>query len=47
MNCPGIVFLDADSLGEVDGFYELATIGNLTVYPSTSPGQRAERIPLP
>lgn len=44
MDRPGIVFLDADSLGEVNGFQELAAIGNLTVYPSTSPEQRAERI---
>ncbi len=44
MNRPGIVFLDADSLGEVNGFHELAAIGDLTVYASTLPGQRAERI---
>jgi glycerate dehydrogenase len=44
MNRPDIVFLDADSLGEVNGFSELAAISNLTVYPGTSSGQRIERI---
>lgn len=44
MNRPGIVFLDADSLGEVNGLQELAAIGDLTVYPSTLPRQRVERI---
>ena len=44
MKRPGIVFLDADTLGEVTGFYQLTKQGNLTVYPSTLPHQRIERI---
>jgi lactate dehydrogenase-like 2-hydroxyacid dehydrogenase len=44
MKRPGIVFLDADTLGEVTGFYQLTKQGNLTVYPSTLPQQRIERI---
>jgi lactate dehydrogenase-like 2-hydroxyacid dehydrogenase len=44
MKRPGIVFLDADTLGEVTGFYQLTKQGNLTVYPSTLPDQRIERI---
>jgi lactate dehydrogenase-like 2-hydroxyacid dehydrogenase len=44
MKRPGIVFLDADTVGEVTGFYQLTKQGNLTVYPSTLPGQRIERI---
>jgi glycerate dehydrogenase len=44
MKRPGIVFLDADTLGEVAGFYQLTKQGNLTVYPSTLPQQRIERI---
>ncbi len=44
MKRPGIVFLDADTLGEVSGFYQLTKLGNLTVYPSTLPHQRIERI---
>jgi lactate dehydrogenase-like 2-hydroxyacid dehydrogenase len=44
MKRPGIVFLDADTLGEVTGFYQLTKQGNLTVYPSTLPHQRVERI---
>jgi lactate dehydrogenase-like 2-hydroxyacid dehydrogenase len=44
MKRPGIVFLDADTLGEVTGFYKLTKQGNLTVYPSTLPQQRIERI---
>ena len=38
------MFLDADTLGEVTGFYQLTKLGNLTVYPSTLPQQRIERI---
>jgi lactate dehydrogenase-like 2-hydroxyacid dehydrogenase len=44
MKRPGIVFLDADTLGEVTGFYQLTKLGNLTVYPATLPQQRIERI---
>lgn len=44
MKRPGIVFLDADTVGEVTGFYQLTKLGNLTVYPSTPPRQRIERI---
>jgi lactate dehydrogenase-like 2-hydroxyacid dehydrogenase len=44
MKRPGIVFLDADTLGEVTGFYQLTKQGNLTVYASTLPQQRIERI---
>jgi lactate dehydrogenase-like 2-hydroxyacid dehydrogenase len=44
MKRPGIVFLDADTLGEVTGFYQLTKLGNLTVYPSSLPQQRIERI---
>jgi lactate dehydrogenase-like 2-hydroxyacid dehydrogenase len=44
MKRPGIVFLDVDTLGEVSGFYQLTKLGNLTVYPSTLPHQRIERI---
>jgi lactate dehydrogenase-like 2-hydroxyacid dehydrogenase len=41
---PGIVLLDADTLGEVNGFIQLAKLGNLAVYQSTSSGQRISRI---
>jgi lactate dehydrogenase-like 2-hydroxyacid dehydrogenase len=44
MKRPGIVFLDADTVGEVAGFFQLTKLGNLTVYPSTRPNQRIERI---
>jgi len=44
MKRPGIVFLDADTLGNVTGYFQLTRLGNLTVYQSTSPGQRIERI---
>jgi glycerate dehydrogenase len=44
MKRPGIVFLDADTVGEVTGFYQLTKQGNLTVYPSTLPHQRIERV---
>jgi len=44
MKRPGIVLLDADTLGEVTGFYHLTKLGNLTVYPATQPEQRIERI---
>lgn len=44
MTRPGIVFLDADTLGEDDCFLELTRIGNLTVYPNTLPEQRIERL---
>jgi lactate dehydrogenase-like 2-hydroxyacid dehydrogenase len=40
---PGIVLLDADSLGEIS-FYPLTKLGNLTVYQTTMPDQRIERI---
>jgi glycerate dehydrogenase len=41
---PGIVFLDAETLGEVSGYYQLSRLGNLTVYQSTLPGQRIDRM---
>ncbi len=44
MKRPGIVFLDADTLGEVPGFFQLTKLGNLTVYPSTNRDQRIERM---
>ena len=44
MKRPGIVFLDAETLGENTGFYRLTKLGNLAVYPSTPPEHRAERI---
>jgi lactate dehydrogenase-like 2-hydroxyacid dehydrogenase len=44
MKRPGIVFLDAETLGEVNGFYQLTRLGNLTVYQSTREDQRIERI---
>ena len=44
MNRPGIVFLDADTLGDVDGLSELTRIGTLTVYPNTPSEQRIERL---
>jgi lactate dehydrogenase-like 2-hydroxyacid dehydrogenase len=44
MKRPGIVFLDADTLGPIKGFYKLTQLGNLTVYPATSPDQRIDRI---
>jgi lactate dehydrogenase-like 2-hydroxyacid dehydrogenase len=44
MKRPGIVFLDAETLGEVPGYYHLTRMGNLTVYPSTSSDQLIDRI---
>jgi glycerate dehydrogenase len=44
MKRPGIVFLDAVTLGEVNSFYRITKLGNLTVYPSTLPKDRIERI---
>jgi len=44
MKRPGIVFLDADTLGEVNGLYQLTKLGNLTVYQSTPHEQRIERV---
>jgi len=44
MKRPGIVFLDADTLGPIKGFYELTQLGNLTVYPATYSDQRMDRI---
>jgi glycerate dehydrogenase len=44
MKRPGIVFLDADTLGPIKGFYKLTQLGNLTVYPATSPDQRIDRM---
>jgi glycerate dehydrogenase len=44
MKRPGIVFLDAETLGEVNGFYKLTKLGNLTVYQSTPHELRKERI---
>lgn len=38
MKRPGIVFLDAETIGEVNSFYGLTKLGNLTVYQST-PGE--------
>lgn len=40
---PGIVFLDADTLGETR-FFPLTRLGNLTVFQTTAPDQRIERI---
>ena len=40
---PGIVLLDADTLGEIN-FFHLTRLGNLTVYQSTNNEQRIERI---
>jgi len=40
---PGIVLLDADTLGKIS-FYPLTRLGNLTVYPTTSPEHLIERI---
>jgi lactate dehydrogenase-like 2-hydroxyacid dehydrogenase len=44
MNRPGIVFLDAETLGEISGFYKLTKLGNLTVYQSTPSELRIDRI---
>jgi lactate dehydrogenase-like 2-hydroxyacid dehydrogenase len=44
MKRPGIVFLDAETLGEVPGYFHLTRLGNLTVYQSTSSDQRIDRI---
>jgi lactate dehydrogenase-like 2-hydroxyacid dehydrogenase len=44
MKRPGIVFLDAETLGEVTGFHKLTKLGNLTVYQSTPSDQRISRI---
>ena len=44
MKRPGIVFLDAETLGDVNGFYPLTKLGNLTVYQTTQHDQRIERI---
>lgn len=44
MKRPGIVFLDAETVGEVNGYYQLTRLGNLTVYQSTKPDQRIDRI---
>jgi lactate dehydrogenase-like 2-hydroxyacid dehydrogenase len=44
MKRPGIVFLDAETVGEVQGYYHLTRLGNLTAYPSTSSDKRIERI---
>jgi lactate dehydrogenase-like 2-hydroxyacid dehydrogenase len=44
MKRPGIVFLDAETLGEVSSFYKLTRLGNLTVYQTTPHEMRIERI---
>jgi lactate dehydrogenase-like 2-hydroxyacid dehydrogenase len=44
MKRPAIVFLDAETLGDVQGFFELIQLGNLTVYQSTPADQKMERI---
>lgn len=41
---PGIVFLDADTVGEAEGFYNLTRLGNVTIYQSTASDQRIDRI---
>jgi lactate dehydrogenase-like 2-hydroxyacid dehydrogenase len=41
---PGIVLLDAETLGEVSGFHAITRLGNLTMYETTRPEQRLERI---
>jgi len=43
MNVPGIVFLDADTLGDVN-FAPLSVLGNLVLYPSTPDELIMERI---
>ena len=45
MKRPGIVLLDAETLGEAaGGYYSLTKLGNLTVYQFTPPELRTERI---
>ena len=44
MKRPGIVFLDAETLGEVEGYFRLTRLGNLTVFQTTAADQRIERI---
>lgn len=44
MKRPGIVFLDAETLGDIVGFFKLTKLGNLTVYQSTTHDQRIERV---
>ena len=44
MKRPGIVLLDAETLGEVNSFYKLTRLGNLTVYQSTPHHARLDRI---
>jgi lactate dehydrogenase-like 2-hydroxyacid dehydrogenase len=41
---PGIIFLDAETLGEVEGYFRLTRLGNLTVFQTTATDQRIERI---
>jgi len=41
---PGIVFLDAETLGEISGIDKLNSLGNLIVYQSTLPDQLIQRI---
>jgi len=44
MKRPGIVFLDAETVGDVNGYFQLTRLGNLTVYQSTAHSQRIERM---
>jgi len=41
---PGIVLLDAETLGEIPGFQAFTKLGNLTVFESTRPDQRIDRL---
>ena len=44
MKRPGIVFLDAETLGNVSGYFKLTKLGNLTVYQTTQHDHRIDRI---
>lgn len=44
MKRPGIVFLDAETLGDISGFFKLTRLGNLTVYQSTPTEHKIDRI---
>lgn len=44
MKKPGIVFLDTETIGEVDLLQQLHDIGHLTLYKTTAPDQRIRHI---
>ncbi len=44
MKKPGIVFLDTETIGEVDLLQQLHGMGNLTLYKITTPDQRIQHI---